>query len=282
MFNSINKRIIQLRAIQIKQPAPPRELSSPSLAAIQREFVLQYQPRVNLVSRRTSTVEALVRWDHPECGILYPDSFIKHFESDGTIYELGEWILLEAVRQGALWANDGPRVSVNVSARQVQVSTFISTVERALSTFGLDASQLEIEVTESCVVTDVSSASQILNELQCLGVKIAIDDFGTGALPISALEWMPVNIIKVDQSIARSMMVKPQARKLAQAIITFAKSMGASTVIEGIETAEQLATAIALGVDEAQGFLFSASHPPAMLRADWGSHIAWSESGVPS
>jgi len=250
----------------------------PEPAEIPEQFVLHYQPRVDLQSRVTTSAEALVRWEHPTAGLLYPDSFIRHFEEDGRIYGLGDWIITEAVRQAAVWAaSGGPRVSVNVSAKQVQVSNFIARIEQALSRFSLNPNCLELEVTESCGITDTSSASKILGELRELGLSIALDDFGTGAMTMNVLIWMPVNVIKLDQAVARTLLTSSRTRDLARATIKFAEALQATVVLEGVETPEQLGIARDLGFHEVQGFLFSRATPPGMLTNDWASHSAWAK-----
>jgi diguanylate cyclase (GGDEF)-like protein/PAS domain S-box-containing protein len=239
------------------------------------QFVLHYQPVVHLPDGALSGVEALVRWQHPERGLLGPHEFVEAAEQSGFIVPLGRWVLREACRQTAAWAAEfGPdavrSVSVNVSARQLHEGGFAAEVAAALRTAGLPASALTVEITESTAVGG-GRTRQTLDDLRALGVRVSLDDFGTGASTLSLLATCPVDEIKLD----RSFVPLPGPDAIAQAVLQLADAMGVDTVAEGVETAGQQQRLIELGYRRAQGYLFARPMPAGDLtRALRASHEA--------
>jgi len=226
------------------------------------EFYLTYQPLIRLEDGACVGFEALMRWEHPERGLVGPDRFIPIAEDTGQIVELGEWALQEATRQAAEWNKrialpEPLTINVNVSKRQLGQSGFLPAVERALSGSGLEPALLKLEITESTIVDNRLDMIPTLQRLRETGVCIAMDDFGTGHSSLSGLHRFPIDVLKIDQSFVRSM---EQSRALAaviHAIVTLAQHLGMAVVAEGVETTDQLAALQAHGCDFAQGFLFS-------------------------
>jgi diguanylate cyclase (GGDEF)-like protein len=224
------------------------------------QFRLVYQPIVTLPEGRMIAVETLVRWDHPERGVVGPGDFIPVAEQNGLIVELGAWILRSACLQAALWrAEHGPdaleKISVNVSARQLAEPGLVGVVASALAASGLPAGCLTIEVTETAVFDSVR-AVEVLNELHDLGVRIALDDFGTGQSSLSLLQTMPVDVLKVDKSFVDNVTMAGRHAVIATALIQVARGLGLIAVAEGVENAEQAAELYRLGYRLAQGFHF--------------------------
>jgi diguanylate cyclase (GGDEF)-like protein/PAS domain S-box-containing protein len=233
-----------------------------------REFVLFYQPECSASSGRLDGFEALIRWRHPEDGLLSPDRFIPLAEETGLIVPIGRWVLGEAMRQAMRWSegNPGlepPKISVNVSAVQLKAPSLVADVKEALASSGIDPARVVLEVTESSFIEGSSETIALLRTLKGLGVRLAIDDFGTGYASISNLQNMPVDILKVD----RSFMKAPEEEKreggnhLLEAVLNIGQVLSLVTVAEGIEEAEQLATVRALGSDLAQGYLLGRPVP---------------------
>ena len=226
------------------------------------EFVLHYQPQVDLHSREITGVEALIRWNHPELGLLYPNQFMSLAEETGLIISIGEWVLKSACMQAAQWQkNNLPsmRLAVNLSALQFRMTNLVETVSAALDDSGLDAKYLELEITESFLMDDVNSAISKLCDLACLGVHIAIDDFGTGYSSLSYLKQLPLNTLKIDQSFVRDISSDPDDEAIVEAIIALGQTMHLRVMAEGVESEEQLNFLKSRGCDQAQGFLIS--HP---------------------
>jgi diguanylate cyclase (GGDEF)-like protein len=224
------------------------------------QFRLVYQPIVELPDGRLRAVEALVRWDHPERGLVPPDRFIPAAERNGLIIELGEWILRTACAQAVEWLADygdrGPdRISVNVSARQLAQPGFAAVVARALEETGLPVGRLTVEVTETAVFGG-GQAVQTLNDLHELGVRIALDDFGTGHSSLGLLQTVPVDVLKVDKSFVDNITMAGRHAVIATALIRVSEGLGLTAVAEGVETAEQAAELHRLGYRLAQGYHF--------------------------
>jgi diguanylate cyclase (GGDEF)-like protein len=233
------------------------------------QFRLVYQPIVALPDGRLRAVETLVRWDHPERGLVPPVDFIPVAERTGLIVELGAWILRSACLQAALWrAEYGPdapeKISVNVSARQLAEPGLVEVVASALDQSGLPAGCLTIEVTETAVF-DSERAVDVLTDLHRLGVRIALDDFGTGQSSLSLLQTMPVDVLKVDRSFVDNITMAGRHAVIATALIQVAQGLGLTAVAEGVETAEQAAELYRLGYRLAQGYHFGM--PAAQLPA---------------
>lgn len=230
------------------------------LALIENEFVLHYQPKVDLTSGRIVGAEALVRWNHPEKGLVFPGHFISLAEESNLIVSLGAWVMREACRQNMLWRDDGydaMRIAVNVSARQFSETGFVEMVVKILQDTGLPADGLEIEVTESLLMNDVTQSIDILNALSQLGVSLSIDDFGTGYSSLAYLKRFPLNVLKIDQSFVRDLVDDDDDRLIISSIITLAHNLKLRVVAEGVETYKQLDYLCEQGCDEIQGYYFS-------------------------
>jgi diguanylate cyclase (GGDEF)-like protein len=224
------------------------------------QFRMVYQPIVELPHGRLRAVEALVRWDHPERGMISPDRFIPAAEHNGLIVELGEWILRTACAQAVEWLADWgtrapERISVNVSARQLAQPGFAATVAKALEDTGLPVYRLTVEVTETAVFGG-GQALQTLDELHELGVRIALDDFGTGHSSLGLLQTVPVDVLKVDKSFVDNITMAGRHAVIATALIRVSEGLGLTAVAEGVETAEQAAELHRLGYQLAQGYHF--------------------------
>lgn len=223
------------------------------------QFFLQYQPIVDLTSGAISGVEALVRWRHPQRGVVQPDGFIPVLEANGMIVPVGKWVLETACRQGALWLAGGHRLelSVNLSGRQVEREQIVDDVRGALLRSGLDPALLILELTETSLMHDVETIVGRLDLLKSLGLRVAIDDFGMGYSSISYLQQFPVDILKIDQSFVSGIADTPASAALVHTLVQLAKVLGLVTVAEGIETEQQRSLLRAEEVDYGQGFLLS-------------------------
>jgi diguanylate cyclase (GGDEF)-like protein/PAS domain S-box-containing protein len=230
--------------------------------AVERnEFVVHYQPEVSLATRKIVGFEALVRWQHPEHGLLLPDQFVPLAEETGLIVPIGEAVLEEACRQAKEWQerrpSDGPVVCINLSARQFREPGLTKSVARIIDETGLEPSSLFLEVTESTAMGDALATAAALEELQDLGVQTILDDFGTGYSSLSYLERFPVEYVKIDHSFVGGLGEYPGAKMLVSAIISLAHALGLKVIAEGVETEEQLERLRGMGCDLAQGHLFS-------------------------
>jgi diguanylate cyclase (GGDEF)-like protein/PAS domain S-box-containing protein len=236
------------------------QLRSELSAAIEQEqFLLQYQPIVDLHSGQITSVEALIRWEHPQQGVVAPDQFIPVLEQTGQIVDVGRWVLNEACRQGSLWWSAGHHICVNVnaSARQLEDARFVDDVKTALSTSGLSPQALVIEITESSLMGTSETANRNLNLLKERGVRIAIDDFGTGYSSFSYLLQFTVDALKVDGSFVSAMDSSQHAKAVVRAVLELGRSLDLEVIAEGIEDSEQLALLRAEGCRWGQGFLLS-------------------------
>ena len=235
-----------------------------------REFVLYYQPQIDMLSGRVFAVEALIRWNHPTQGQIPPNSFIPVADQTGLIVPIGDWVLLEACRQNKAWQQQGLptiKVCVNVSARQFAEKNFIGRVVNALEKSGLDASYLELELTESLIMRDIGQAIATMNDLQRLGVQIAIDDFGTGYSSLSALKTFPVARLKIDKSFIQGLPSNVDDRAVTTAVISLGKKLNMRIIAEGVENDDQIAFLRKNKCDELQGFRFSKPIPPDQIGA---------------
>ncbi|MFQ6024707.1 MAG: putative bifunctional diguanylate cyclase/phosphodiesterase [Acidiferrobacterales bacterium] len=226
--------------------------------ALEREeFLLEYQPQVDIKTGRIIGNEALVRWQHPDLGMILPGKFIPLAEESGLIVPIGEWVLRTACAQNKAWQAAGLPpipVAVNVSARQLRHENLLQTVDRTLQETGLNPNYLELELTES-IMQEPKEAIRLLSKLNTIGVQIAIDDFGTGYSSLNYLKRFPINKLKIDQSFVRDITNDPDDRAIVAAIITLAHSLNLKTIAEGVETQEQMAYLRSLECDEAQGNL---------------------------
>ena len=236
-------------------------------ALAQSQFVLFYQPQVDLRTGHVFAVEALLRWNHPTRGLLPPAKFIPLAEETGMIVEIGDWVLLEACRQNKAWQDVGMppmTVSVNVSARQWKQKNLAERVAQRLEETGLQAKYLELELTESLIMRDVEQAVSTMKALQALGVHLAIDDFGTGYSSLAALKTFPVRRLKIDKSFIQDL-ADDSDKALAAAVISLGKRLHLRVIAEGVETESQLSFLRECDCDEMQGFHFSRPVPAAEI-----------------
>jgi diguanylate cyclase (GGDEF)-like protein len=224
-----------------------------------QEFLLHYQPQIDIASERIVGVEALVRWEHPELGLIPPGRFIPLAERTGLIVPIGEWVLHEACRQAQTWREQGqPLVmAVNLSALQFKRGTLIDTVIKALRESGLPAELLELELTESILLQDIDIAIRTLHSLKDMGVKLSIDDFGTGYSSLSYLKRLAVDKLKIDQSFVRDLTEDADSAAIVRAIIQLGHTMQLKVIAEGVEKDAQLEFLRNYGCDEVQGYLYS-------------------------
>ena len=230
----------------------------------QKEFVLYYQPKVDIRSRRIVGAEALVRWQHPEKGLLFPGYFIPVAEESGLILPLGQWGLEEACRQAREWEKEGlscGQISVNVSARQFRQEGFVEQVRTVFEETGAETRLISLEITESMVLEDVAGAVKTIAQLKELGLSLQLDDFGTGFSNFNSLRQFQVEYLKIDCAFVRDALQEPSAAAIVQSIIAIAHNLGMKAVAEGVETRGQLEYLARKGCDEYQGFLFSKAIP---------------------
>jgi diguanylate cyclase (GGDEF)-like protein len=229
-----------------------------------QEFQLHYQPIVHLASGRLIGAEALVRWNHPERGLVSPAEFIPVAEDIGLIVPLGEWVLHQACVEAAKWsATSGrtPFVSVNLSARQFHGGRLVPVVEAALANAGLPAEQLELEITESVLMQQTDTSVRMLRDFEALGTKLAIDDFGTGYSSLGYLKRFPVSTLKIDRAFVRDVCRDTDDRAIVTAIMAMARSLDITVTAEGVERADQAALLRELGCEQVQGYFYSRPVP---------------------
>lgn len=237
--------------------------------ALQRgEFRVFYQPQVNFKTGKVVGIEALVRWQHPERGLIPPAEFIPMAEETGLIVPMGEWVLLQACTANMAWQKQGftpTKVSVNISACQFGQRNLTGTVARILKTTGLEPKWLELEITESALMKDVDSAIKILNDLTNMGVNISIDDFGTGYSSLAYLKRFPIHTLKIDRSFIKDVATDAGDAAIVSTVISMAQNLNLKVIAEGVETEEQLSFLEQRQCNEVQGFLFSRPVPPEDL-----------------
>ncbi|SHJ06404.1 diguanylate cyclase (GGDEF) domain-containing protein [Malonomonas rubra DSM 5091] len=234
--------------------------------ALQNEdFVLHYQPQVDIVSEKIVGAEALVRWKHPQKGLIMPGNFIEIAEETGQIQQLGEWIFKTACKQLKIWLNQGLddfKLAINLSAHRLEHSDFLSKVEKILLLNNINPQQIELELTESGMLRDTEKALELLNHLKLRGFALAMDDFGTGYSSLSYLKRYPFDQVKIDKSFIKGINQNNDDTVLVKTILSMAQHLKLTVVAEGVETYEQLAYLRELGCDRAQGFYFSRPVPP--------------------
>ncbi len=244
--------------------------------AIQNEeFLIHYQPRVCVDSLEITGVEALVRWQHPQLGLISPSEFIPLAEDTGLIVPIGEWVLRNACLQNKNWQDQGfapIHMAVNISARQFQEQDVIETVIHTLDETGLAPEYLELELTESSIMKNEDVAAGVLNRLKGMGINISIDDFGTGYSSLASLKRLPIDALKIDQSFVRDATTEPDDAALVMAIITLAHNLRLTVIAEGVETEEQWRFLHLLRCDEIQGNFFSKPLPVDALVSLRESH----------
>lgn len=233
----------------------------------QQEFRLLYQPMTDLADGHLSGLEALIRWQHPSLGMISPDRFIPVAEECGLIEPLGEWVMRTACQQGQQWLAEGravPRLSVNVSVREMRSHDYVERVTAILAETGFPAERLEIEVTES-IIQSVDHSLRLFTRLKALGVQIAIDDFGTGFSSLSLLRSLPIDRIKIDRAFVQALPDDKHSLELCRTIVQLASSLGMAVTAEGIETQPQRQFLQSLRCEEGQGYLFSHPLPEPQL-----------------
>lgn len=234
-----------------------RELEMDLRAALVRdEFELHYQPLVDVETGKTVSYEALVRWNHPERGVVMPSDFIPLAEETGLIVQIGEWVIRNATREVANWP-EGLRVSVNVSPAQMRSAHLVGTVINAVANAGIAPSRLELEITENVLMHDSEVNIAILHKLRDFGVRIALDDFGTGYSSLNYLRSFPFDKIKIDRCFVENIHTNPDCRAIVRAVTGLASSLGMTTTAEGVENEEQMNELRNHGCTEVQGFLFA-------------------------
>ncbi|OOG82495.1 GGDEF domain-containing response regulator [Pseudomonas sp. A25(2017)] len=241
------------------------------LGLLRKEFVLHYQPKLDLKSGKVVGVEALVRWDRPDHGLVYPSDFIPVAEDSGLIVPLSQWVLQEACQQACRWQAQGMRplyLSVNVSAIDFRQRGFVEGIARTLKETGLDPTQLELEITESVLMQNVDTTVAVLKAIKQLGIRLAIDDFGTGYSSLSYLQKFPVDVLKIDQSFVGDLSIDSNDAKLVSTIISLGKSLNLHIIAEGVETLEQLEFLKKHHCEEVQGYYFSKAVEPQAF-VDW-------------
>jgi diguanylate cyclase (GGDEF)-like protein/PAS domain S-box-containing protein len=232
------------------------------------EFLLHYQPQINLQTGQVMGVEALIRWLHPERGLLLPADFVPIAEECGLIVPIGQWVLLDACRQSRAWSDSGigiVPVAVNVSAAEFLAKDFLSGVRAVLIATGIEPENLELELTESVLMQDAESAVVTLRALKAMGVRLAIDDFGTGYSSFTYLRRFPVDTMKIHQSFVQEIPADPEGITLVSAMINIGKSLNQRVIAEGVETRSQLDFLQRHGCEEGQGYYFG--HPIAAEQA---------------
>ncbi len=252
----------QFYTSEMNEVARERRLLQEGLrnAIVNQEFALLYQPQINLRTGVIFAVEALVRWHHPQLGLVAPARFIPMAEESGLIVPLGDWVLREACRQNKAWQDAGMEpitVSVNVSARQFREKSWVDRVAKILKETGLPPEYLELELTESLLMHDVTQAIDTMRQLQAIGVHFSIDDFGTGYSSLSALKSFPVARLKIDQSFVRNLPHDANDRSIATAVISLGQKLNMKVIAEGVETDAQMAFLTEHDCDEIQGYHFS-------------------------
>lgn len=244
----------------------------------QGEFLLYYQPKIDLASGLMIGSEALIRWQDPEHGLVYPKQFVPVAEESGLIVPIGSWVLREACRQVRAWQASGllaVPVSVNISAVEFRHKDFLEGVALILKETGMLPSYLELELTESILMHDAESSATVLESLKAMGMQLAIDDFGTGYSSLSYLKRFPINTLKIDQSFVRDIAIDPDDASIVSAMIGMGKNLKQRVIAEGVETDEQLAFLRTLRCDEGQGFLLGRPLP-----ADEFARLLLNERGL--
>jgi diguanylate cyclase (GGDEF)-like protein len=241
------------------------------------EFIVHYQPQIDLLSQRVVAIEALVRWQHPRLGLVSPDQFIPSAELSGLIVPLGDWILETACRQTRDLQRRGfpdLRVAVNLSARQFHQTQLVTSIREALRRTGLSPHSLELEITESVAMNDAAFSVQIMQELGLAGIRLSVDDFGTGYSSLGYLRRFPLHSIKIDRSFVSDITAEPDDATIVRTVIGMAHSLGLEVIAEGVETRDQVLFLERENCDRVQGFYFAPGLPPDELEIYLARHAA--------
>ena len=247
------------------------ELETSMRRAIEnKEFIVYYQPVLDLVSGAVVGSEALIRWQHPELGLLPPGRFIGLAEDTGLILDIGEFVMRDACARTRAWQDRGfgrLRIAVNISARHFQEKNFSERLVEILTETRLDPTCLELELTETSIMENTDAAVRVLGQIRKLGVKVAIDDFGTGYSSLSYLKRLPIDTLKLDRSFVKGATTDPDDAALVMAIVTLAHNLRLRVIAEGVETKDQVAFLRLLRCDEGQGYLFGKPMPPEVFES---------------
>jgi diguanylate cyclase (GGDEF)-like protein len=244
------------------------------------QFELHYQPKVDTASGRINSAEALIRWRHPLRGLLPPGDFIGIADDCGLLDDIGEWVLHEACRQAKAWQDAGLprlRVAVNLAPSQFRLTNLVDQIRRALDAAALDPQLLEVELTESAVMSDAEESILILEAISSMGVLVSVDDFGTGYSSMSYLRRFPIDKLKIDRCFVEDMTRRPEDASIVRAIISLAHSLHLKVIAEGVESSEQLTLLAELGCDQYQGFFFS----PALAADKFVALVKQSQANQP-
>ncbi len=259
-----NSYFIYDETIGIKEYENLTMLNELRQAVNNEEFVLYYQPKIDIKRAKIIGMEALIRWNNPKRGLVYPDKFIPLAEDTGLIVPIGEWVLREACMQNKKWIQKGykpRRISVNISARQFQYYNFLDTVSNILEETGLEPEYLGLEITETTAISDIEYTIDVLNRLKELGVFVIMDDFGTGYSSLKYLREMSINEIKIDRAFIWDIETNEKNKAISRTITLLAKQFDILVTAEGVETKEQLDILKKMGCDKAQGYYFSKPIP---------------------
>jgi EAL domain-containing protein (putative c-di-GMP-specific phosphodiesterase class I) len=249
-----------------------KALEEQSLKEIDKQFYINMQPIVTVSSMSEGKpvidridAEALIRWKHPEKGVITPDTFIPIAEETGLIIIIGKWVLYAATSQIETWAETNhidSRLAINVSPRQFNNDDLIDSIERIIEFRNISPGNLQVEITENSFLEDPEEAARKINKLKDIGIKIAIDDFGTGFSSVNYLRKLPVDVVKIDRSFITDITTSQQDRSIVKAMIAMTAELGMVNVVEGVETIEQLELLMKFGIQKFQGFYFSKALSP--------------------
>lgn len=233
-----------------------------------KEFTLYYQPQIELKTGKIKGVEALIRWFHPEKGFIPPDQFIPLAEEVGYIRQIDEWVVETACKQKKLWNEAGyniGKMSVNISSKRLVQEDFVESLKSTINEYGLDYSELEIEITETAIIYDLDSVVKIIKQLKEIGVSIALDDFGTGYSSLTYLKKLPINVLKIDREFIQSIINNNEEEFIVKSVIKLAHNLKLQVVAEGVETHEQATFLKEDGCEVGQGYLYSKAVTPGEI-----------------
>jgi predicted signal transduction protein with EAL and GGDEF domain len=238
-------------------------------ALADREFLLLYQPKLDLQTNTVHSAEALLRWQHPERGLLEPAEFLPLAEETGLLLPIGAWVLRTAAEQIADWMSTGCDVGVqiNFSHRELNEPRMLSLIETTLADTGIPPERLGIEITERAAAADLDATIETVRAIRALGIHVSLDDFGTGFSSLAWLQQIPVDLVKLDRSFTQRLGEDPTSTAIVESVLHLSSALGLETVAEGVETAEQLAVLRELGCESAQGYYIGAPMTAAELRA---------------